>query len=327
MPTLRLANPPGFRLQAASHFYESFVPGSGMAAVAADHLTLAFRLDKTFDPVVVALREEGGSLLGDYAGTSEGALLERQVSRMLGLDADADAWRRVGERDDVVGRLQAEFPGFFAAAKPSPYDAATWAMIAPRTGIQTAARLKIAIAERHGDAVTLKGRTHHVFPAPRALERLERFPGLPVEKLERLRAMARAALEGALDVERLRGLTERESLGELMTLRGVGPWAASHILYRGAAIQDGLPTVEPRVLHGLASAYEIAAPSIETFERIAENWRPFRMWVCVLLSRHLRRGGGWHASGMTREREAAGKRLRSAFAQITKPNRPSRASS
>jgi DNA-3-methyladenine glycosylase II len=46
-----------------------------------------------------------------------------------------------------------------------------------------------------------------------------------------------------------------EALAELQTLRGIGPWSASHILFRGAASPDGLPTAEPRVLHGLAHAY------------------------------------------------------------------------
>jgi 3-methyladenine DNA glycosylase/8-oxoguanine DNA glycosylase len=91
----------------------------------------------------------------------------------------------------------------------------------------------------------------------------------------------------------------------------VGPWAASHIYFRGAAPADALPTAEPRVLHGLGDAYGIASPSVETFVRIAEGWRPFRMWVCVLLSRHLARVGGWSAPGLAKERAAAGRRLTS----------------
>ena len=102
---------------------------------------------------------------------------------------------------------------------------------------------------------------------------------------------------------------EREALVELQALRGVGPWAASHIYHRGAAPPDALPVAEPRVLHGFADAYGLDAPSFEAFERAAERWRPFRMWVSILLARHLARIGGWHAPGLGRDRAAAGRRI------------------
>jgi DNA-3-methyladenine glycosylase II len=148
-----------------------------------------------------------------------------------------------------------------------------------------------------------------VFPSPRALLHLGDVEGLSAEKIARLKGVAQAALDGKLDASRLRSMDERAALAELQSLRGVGPWTASHIYYRGAAPQDGLPAAEPRVLHGLARAYALASPSQEDFERIAEGWRPFRMWVCILLSRHLARSGGWHAPGLANERAAAGRRL------------------
>jgi DNA-3-methyladenine glycosylase II len=280
-----------------------------MAASVADRLTLAFRLDGTFEAVAVSMREEGESLVAECFGTVDGAAAGKQVVRMLGLDADGDAWLAIGNRDPVVGRLQAEFPGFFTAAKASPYDAATWAIIAPRMRMGAAAKLKMAMAERHGDAVTVYGRVHHVFPSPEVLERLERSPGLSEEKLERLRGVARAAMDGRLDADRLLKMSEAEALSSLLTLRGVGPWAASHIYFRGAAPPDALPTAEPRVLHGLAAAYGLRAPSIETFQRMAEAWRPSRMWVSILLSRHLAREGGWRAPELARERAAASRQL------------------
>ena len=309
MTTNHVHKPRGFQLRAASDFYAGFTPGSGMAAAATDRLTLAFRLDRTFEPVVVALREEPEALVLEFAGSDDGAAVRKQVSRMLGLEADGAEWQVVGERDQVVGTLQREFPGFFTAAKASPYDAATWAMIAPRMNQNQAAAIKQAMARELGDRVELAGHVQHIFPAPAALLSLRAFPGLADEKVARLRGIAEAALDGRLDADRLRALGEQRALAELQTLRGVGPWVASHIYYRGAAPLDDLPTAEPRVLHGLAHAYRLEAPTADTFTRIAEGWRPFRMWVCVLLSRHLARSGGWHAPSLARERTLAGREL------------------
>jgi DNA-3-methyladenine glycosylase II len=309
MSTLTLPKPRGFQLQAASEFYVSFVPGNGMAAAAVDTLTFAFRLDGTFEAVAVALRERGDSILAEYAGTRDERALRGQLARMLGLDADGEAWLELGRRDPLVGRLQGEFPGFFTAAKPSPYDAATWAVLAQRMPMKAAAKLKIAMAEQLGDAVEVGGGSYRVFPSPTALERVERFAGVSAEKIERLRGVARAAKAGMLDPSRLRGMSEDAALADLMTLRGVGPWAASHILCRGAASPDASPTAEPRVLEGLADALGIETPGVPDFERVAEAWRPFRMWVAVLLARHLSRAGGWRRPGLSGARTQAGKRL------------------
>jgi len=49
---------------------------------------------------------------------------------------------------------------------------------------------------------------------------------------------------------------ERDALEELQEIRGVGPWTAGHIFYRGAAPRDALPLGEPRVVHGFAHAAE-----------------------------------------------------------------------
>lgn len=58
-----------------------------------------------------------------------------------------------------MARLQRAFPGFFTATKPSPYDAAVWAILAPRMQMRQAASLKMVIARELGDAVTCGGRT------------------------------------------------------------------------------------------------------------------------------------------------------------------------
>jgi DNA-3-methyladenine glycosylase II len=302
---MHLSKPKGFSLDAASAFYTSFTPGSGMAAADTAPLTLAFRLDGTFEAVAVALSETDEAVTLDVVGTRNRAAVGRQVRRILGLDADGDAWRDVGRRDPVVGRLQRSFPGFFTAAKSSPYDAATWGIIVARLSMTAAAKIKLEIAREHGDEVILGGRVHHVFPAPRELKALRHIEGLGDEKVARLHAVADAALEGRLDAERLRAMTPEEARADLQSLRGVGPWTASHIYFRGAAPPDALPTIEPRVLRGWGLAAGKDRPTTDAFTRAAEAWRPFRMWVAVLLARHLARSGDWNAPGIANERARA----------------------
>lgn len=307
MMKFSIPRPNGFSLSAATQFYAGFTPGTGMAAAGASdtELTLTFRLDDSFRAASAKLREEDARLLVACEGTKDEERVTKQLGRMLGLDQNGDAWLAVGKRDPVVGRLQASFPGFFTAAKASPYDAACWSVIAPRTSIAHAAKIKMALAEEHGDAVAIDGVTHHVFPAPAKLFALEAFPGLSAEKIARLHSVAEAALDGRLDAEYLRGLGEAAALRELMAIRGIGAWSAGHIYYRGAAPVNALPLSEPRVLHGFAAAYALPDADEKAFRHIAEGWRPFRMWVCILFSRHLARIGQWNKPGLTKERRRA----------------------
>lgn len=309
MKTSTIKRPHGFRLAAATDFYAGFTPGSGMAAAAVDRLTLVFRLDASYEPVAAALHEDGEKIVVEAVGSSDVAAIEKQIARMLGLDVDAEAWLDLGKKDALSGKLQNEFPGFFTAAKASPYDAATWAVIAPRMNMKQASKIKIEIARELGNTVELHGKTHHVFPSPQALAQLETFPGLSDEKTARLRAVAEAAKNGLLDVDRLRAMRTDDALQDLQKIRGVGPWAASHIYFRGTALPDVLPTVEPRVLHGYADAAGVAVPTESEFEKIAEAWRPFRMWICILLSRHLARTDKWRAPDLRRQRVASAKAL------------------
>lgn len=309
MTTFTIDKPRGFLLQSAADFYAQFIPGAGMAAASTDGLTLAFRLDRTFEAVAARLRETGESLTVEFAGTADEGAVRRQLGRILGLEGDAEAWRDLGARSPVVGALQAEFPGFFTGAKSSPYDAAAWSVIVPRMQMRVAAALKIEMARAHGETVRLGGAEHLVFPSPQVLAGIDQFPGLAAEKMARLRGVARAALDGQLDAEALRGMPEDTALHALQKLRGVGPWAASHIYFRGAAPIDALPTVEPRVLHGLADLLGVESVTAAAFAGEAASWRPFRMWVSVLLSRHLARTSGWRSPKLSEERAKSGRAL------------------
>jgi 3-methyladenine DNA glycosylase/8-oxoguanine DNA glycosylase len=309
--TFTITRPVGFLLEAAAEFYGGFTPGSGMAAADTSRgtLTLAFRLDKTYAAVAAELREVGKNIEVAYAGAADDDAVKNQITRMLGLDVDGDAWRAVGERDPVVGELQKEFPGFFTAAKASPYDAAAWGVISPRMQMKQAARIKIEMGEKHGDVVELKGRSYAVFPSPKQLLAVTSFKGLSEEKMLRLHGIAHAALDGTLDIDRLRALSPEKAIESLMKLPGVGPWTASHIYYRGAAIVDAFPLGEPRVFHGIAAAYGKKSVDEDEAQKIAAGWAPFRMWVSILVARHLGKTGGWNKPGLQKERAKAGAKV------------------
>jgi DNA-3-methyladenine glycosylase II len=282
MNKLRLTARGPYSLAASARFLCGFTPGSGGACAApGGALALGFLEDETFAPVVVRLEQRGAYVVG----ASSGPPVARQVARILCLDRDARGFGAI--EDPVIARLIAENDGFRPPCFPSPYEAAVWGVLAQRTPMAVAAGLKRRLAEATGACVEAFGQSFHPSPPPEPLLAITSFAGISAEKLARLHAVARAALDGKLNAGRLRAMERERALSDLCTIRGVGAWTAQHILLRGAGEVDVLAVHEPRVLEGARRAYgrELTPDALAA---IAVGWRPYRTWVSVLLVMSLR---------------------------------------
>ena len=120
-------------------------------------------------------------------------------------------------------------------------------------------------------------------------------------KVDRLRGVAAAALDGLLDAERLRALGPVEGPAALRTIPGIGPFWSSGIYLRGCGIADEFSD-EPLALAALGEIHGLGdRPDGETVARLTDVYRPYRMWVTFLLRVAANRGA---IPGLTgRERE------------------------
>lgn len=290
-----------YSLDASASFLCGFTPASGSSARLDDgRLVLGFLDERRLAPVAVALsqRKSGGDVLGEVMG--EVGELPEQVARILSLDHDARGLETIARRDPVVAALLAATPGFRPVCFPSPYEAAVWGVLAQRISMPVAAGIKQRLAVATGTVAEGWGRMFHPSPAPERLLGVRSFAGVSAEKLARLHAVALAALDGKLDAATLRAMPCDRATSELRAIRGVGPWTAEHIVMRGCGVVDALPSSEPRVLRGIAEAYGLdTTPSALAVDRltealtIAEGWRPYRMWIAVLMVMNLRAAKQW----------------------------------
>lgn len=281
MTTFQLEAPFGFALSAAAEFYAGFTPMGGAAAKRDQSLELSFLTDETFEAVRVTLTQHERRIVVTGATENVG----RQLTRMLGLDVDGHAWLELGKRVPQVGSLQQSWPGFFTAGFPSPYEAAIGGVLSQRASMRQANVLRQRLAAEHGAL--------GVVPSPRALLAVKSFEGISQQKWDVLQGLARAALDGVLDSERLRSLPHEFALEQLQQIHGIGPWTAAHMLIRGATTQDVVPMTEHRVQRAFAHIFERPATD---YVRASEAWRPFRSWVSILLMRALVRDGLWNVT-------------------------------
>ncbi|HUE06399.1 MAG TPA: hypothetical protein VMP41_03150 [Acidimicrobiales bacterium] len=273
-------------MAASIRFLEGFTP-AGYESPSPNHLELAFAAGPFWRPVAVRVAEENRKVIGSFVGDVSPAAVASHVARILSLDVEAREYSDVGDRDDVVARLQAKYPGLRPVCFWTPYEAACWAVIGHRIRMTQAAAVKAKITQQLGHPMVLAGVTLFCFPSPQRLIDLQDFPGLSGRKPEWLRGIARAALDGRLDPDALRALPRSEAIDQLKRLGGIGDFSAELILLRGAGDHDWAPRYEPRLISAMKLAYDRDHFDDDEVVDITSGWAPYRTWVSLLLRVNL----------------------------------------
>jgi DNA-3-methyladenine glycosylase II len=257
-------------LETSRWFWEGFTPAALPGDVAGPGLRTVFCAEGDWRRAEAEVTQAGDTARLVLAGDGDLDAAAAQVRRFLALDVDARGWPEVGRRDPVIADAQARLPGLRPCGFHSPYEAAAWSVLSQRLRIVQAARLRAELITRHGE--------NGAFPPPRALAR----PGLdlPGRKGEYLRAVAEAALDGALDGAALRAVDPGQAIERVQQVKGLGPFAAELVVIRGANAPDVVPRHERRLNAEIAERY---GPG-RALADISQAWRPYRTWASV----HLR---------------------------------------
>ena len=102
--------------------------------------------------------------------------------------------------------------------------------------------------------------------------------------MTRMHGIARAALTGRLDADRLKSLGPEITTQEMQHLKGIGPFYASLITIRSVGFADVPPVDEPIVRELVSRLYRLPEPCTpDRFLEIADAWRPYRTWASVLI--------------------------------------------
>lgn len=247
-------------------------------------MRLAFCLDGHGSQVGVEVRQAGDKLELVVHGDGDLDAVTAQVARVVSADADGVAWDAVCAADPVLARVHAIAPGFRPSNFYSPYEASFWSVISARRARAQGIALRRKIAEAHGRSFVLAGRSESAIPTPAQLLSLDSFPGLPADRVSRLHAIANAAHEGQLDVDRLRAMHPEDAMIDLQRLPGIGPFYSALIVIRSLGLTDVLSTQEDHTRDIVREQYGLDhVPTDAELAHVADGWRPFRTWAAVTL--------------------------------------------
>ncbi len=272
-----------FSLAAAASF--GFGPNTGRPKPDGDSMSLAFVADDLAHQAAAAVTQDAeGAVHVQLFGEADPDRVAAQVRRVLSLDHSGTAWAAVAARDPVIGRLQAAHRGLRPVLFHSPYEAAAWSVLSQRRHQAQATAVRKRLSRAHGRIFTLPRGELEAFPTPEALLGVDAFPGIEALRIERLHAVARAALGGVLDPGALLEMTPDEALASLQRLPGIGPMYATLILLRSTGATDILTLGEPRIPAYVRHFYGLPEnPDAGELSRLADAWKPFRTWACVLI--------------------------------------------
>jgi DNA-3-methyladenine glycosylase II len=217
------------------------------------------------------------------AGEAEADVAAVQTARILSVDVDARGSPRSRNTMMCSALWRRPLPACDPRCSRARTKALGWAVLSARRPRAQMMTLRERLSDVAGEHFALDGGPGvTAFPTPQALLAVTSLPGLPEEKLRRLHGVARAAMDGRLDTERLRRLSMAEAADTARTLDGVGPFYAELMVVRALGHTDALPHNEPRLLARLGSLLARPAPiDGSELELLAERWRPWRTWACV----------------------------------------------
>ena len=209
------------------------------------------------------------------------SLLVQRCRQLFDLDADPAAISSVLSLDPLLAPLIEAHPGLRIPGAIDGFELAVRAIVGQQVSVRGARTLLGRLVAATGEPLAEpRGSLTHFFPTPQQIMQADLTGlGLTSTRINALQALARAVIEGSLELDRA---ADREQTQErLLALPGVGPWTASYIAMRGLGDPDAFPLTDL----GLRRALErqgIASDAKSVAER-AEAWRPWRAYATLHL--------------------------------------------
>jgi AraC family transcriptional regulator of adaptative response / DNA-3-methyladenine glycosylase II len=206
-----------------------------------------------------------------------------KTRRLFDLDARPSAIDKHLAVDPRLAHLVKERPGLRVPGAFEPFETAMAAVLGQQVtvgaGVTLASRLVAALGH---DVDTPFPNVNRLWPTAdrvaSASEATLAKLGMPGARARSLAAVARAVVDGRLDLTR--PLSPGALEESLLAIAGIGPWTAQYILMRAAAWPDAFPVGDVALAKALGMRDSTWRADTA---RAAEAWRPWRSYATLHL--------------------------------------------
>ncbi len=191
-----------------------------------------------------------------------------------------EATRFLGERDAVMARLVAAFPGIHVVRRGDPFTTLARAIVGQQISVKAAQ----TIWGRLVTAADGSGNPIHLDPARVGRTRMPtlRRVGLSQGKAEYIRDLARHFLSGALDPREWPALSDEDLIARLTAVKGIGRWTAEMFLMFHELRPDVLPVADIGLQKAVAMHYHdgnrLPVAELREFAAMWAPWRSVATW-------------------------------------------------
>jgi DNA-3-methyladenine glycosylase II len=220
-------------------------------------------------------------------------LVTAALERLLGLHVDLADFYRLAAGDARLGPLAERFRGLKPPRFATAFEALVNAIACQQVTLTLGIRLLNRLAATYGPAADRTPTAPRALPGPVPVAALGpealRPLGFSGQKARAVHDLARAVVEGRLDLDRLAALDDAAALAELCALRGVGRWTAEYVLLRGLGRLHVFPGDDVGARNNLRRWLELPEPlAYEGVRQAVARWAPYGGLVYLhLLLDHL----------------------------------------
>ena len=112
--------------------------------------------------------------------------------------------------------------------------------------------------------------------------------GLSWRKVSYIKGVAESAVSGAVQYDKLPGMTKEEVMAQLLPLKGVGEWTVEMILLFSLGHPDIISYKDLAILRGIALLYGHKKVTKELFKKYEKRYSPYASVASLYL---------WHLAG------------------------------
>lgn len=206
-----------------------------------------------------------------------------RVRHLFDVGADVNTISAHLAKDTTLAPLIAALPGLRTPGCWDGFELAVRAVLGQHISVEAARQLGNKLVLLCGDRVdnAADPRLVRTFPSARcvATADLSRV-GMPESRRATLKALAQAAVANPRLFEPPGSI--EDSIAQLRTIRGIGPWTAQYIALRALRDPDAFPATDIGILRGAASLVGVV-PTVSQLIQRAEAWRPWRAYAAQYL--------------------------------------------
>ncbi len=208
---------------------------------------------------------------------SDLSMLVQRCRQVFDLDADPAAINKVLADDPVLAPLVAARPGLRVAGAVNGFELAVRAILGQQVSVAGATTLAGRIVSALGEPLVQPvGSLTHIFPSPEVMAPANLSGlGITQSRITALLALAQSVARGDLVLDH--SADREQTVAQLQTIPGVGPWTAAYIAMRALGDPDAIPVTDLGLRRALEK-HGLATGPRSIIAR-AEAWRPWRAYA------------------------------------------------